>query len=74
MRGEYRPGEMRALTPDVSRLHEAGFETRVSLEAGIDRYLAWLRALGPIEERFTDAERRLREQRVVQPVGSNGPR
>jgi dTDP-L-rhamnose 4-epimerase len=70
VQGEFRPGEMRALTPDTGRLREAGFEPRTSLEAGIERYLAWLRTLGPIAERFSTAERRLREQRVVQPVRS----
>lgn len=68
VQGEFRPGEMRALTPDLSRLRAAGFEPQVSLEAGIARYLAWLRTQGPIEERFSTAERRLRERRVVQPV------
>jgi dTDP-L-rhamnose 4-epimerase len=72
VQGEFRPGEMRALTPDIRRLREAGFEPCVSLDAGIERYLAWLRTLGPIAERFSTAERRLREQRVVQPVRS-GP-
>lgn len=70
VQGEFRPGEMRALTPDIRRLREAGFEPRISLEAGIERYLAWLGTLGPIAERFSTAERRLRERRVVQPVRS----
>lgn len=74
VQGEFRPGEMRALTPDIRRLREAGFEPQVSLQSGIERYLAWLRRLGPIEERFSLAERRLREQRVVQPVRSRAPR
>jgi dTDP-L-rhamnose 4-epimerase len=63
--GSFRPGEMRALTPDISLAQAAGFGPRVSLEAGIARYLDWLQAAGPITELFTAAERRLREQRVV---------
>jgi dTDP-L-rhamnose 4-epimerase len=68
--GRFRPGEMRALTPDVSLIASAGFEARVSLEDGVARYLSWLRAHGPIEELFSSAERRLREAGMVHQVRS----
>jgi dTDP-L-rhamnose 4-epimerase len=63
--GEFRPGEMRALITDASRLATLGFAPRVALDEGIDRYLAWVRAQGPIAEYFTHAERMLRRRRVV---------
>lgn len=68
--GEYRPGEMRALISDTSRIRELGFEAEVSLEDGIDRYLAWIETQGSIGEYFSEAERMLRARRVVKQVRS----
>ena len=63
--GEFRPGEMRALISDASRLAALGFSPRVGLEEGIDRYLDWVRAQGPIAEYFGAAEKALRRRKVV---------
>jgi dTDP-L-rhamnose 4-epimerase len=63
--GEFRPGEMRALITDASRLEALGFTPRTSLGEGIDRYLDWVRAQGSIGEYFAAAERMLRRRRVV---------
>lgn len=63
--GEYRPGEMRALISDTSRIGKLGFKARASLDEGIDRYLAWIGEQGDVGEYFTEAERRLRERKVV---------
>ena len=63
--GEYRPGEMRALISDTSRIGELGFEAQVGLEEGIDRYLEWIATQGDVEEYFSEAERRLRERQIV---------
>jgi dTDP-L-rhamnose 4-epimerase len=63
--GEFRPGEMRALISDASRIGALGFAPRVKLGEGIDRYLDWVRAQGPIDEYFGAAERLLRRRRVV---------
>lgn len=67
-RGRFRPGEMRALIPDVSLARDAGFEAEVPLKDGLARHLEWLGAQGPIIERFGAAERRLVEQRIVHEV------
>jgi dTDP-L-rhamnose 4-epimerase len=64
--GEFRPGEMRALISDTTRIAELGFRAEVDLSTGIDRYLAWIRSQGSIKEYFAAAERRLRRRRVVQ--------
>lgn len=63
--GEFRPGEMRALISDISRIAALGFVPRVSLEAGIDRYLAWIATQGTIAEYFGAAARRLRARQIV---------
>lgn len=63
--GEYRPGEMRALISGTSRIGGIGFEARVSLEQGIDRYIEWIAQQGDVKEYFSEAERRLRERQIV---------
>jgi dTDP-L-rhamnose 4-epimerase len=63
--GEFRPGEMRALISDASRLAALGFAPRTNLSEGIDRYLDWVSAQGTIGEYFAQAERILRRRRVV---------
>ena len=63
--GEFRPGEMRALISDISRIGALGFQPRVALEAGIDRYLSWIGEQGDVGEYFSAAERRLRQRQVV---------
>jgi dTDP-L-rhamnose 4-epimerase len=63
--GEYRPGEMRALISDVSRLGALGFQPQTDLQTGIDRYLDWIRAQGSVKDYFAAAERALRRKRIV---------
>jgi dTDP-L-rhamnose 4-epimerase len=63
--GEFRPGEMRALISDISRIGELGFRPRTTLSDGIDRYLAWVAGQGDIGEYFSRAEKRLRRRQVV---------
>jgi dTDP-L-rhamnose 4-epimerase len=63
--GEFRPGEMRALISDTTRLSALGFRPEVELSAGIERYLDWVREQGEITDYFTAAERVLRRRRVV---------
>ncbi len=63
--GAYRPGEMRALISDISRLGELGFRPATDVNAGIDRYLDWIRGQGTVKDYFAAAERVLRRRRVV---------
>ncbi|MDP8973689.1 MAG: NAD-dependent epimerase/dehydratase family protein [Actinomycetota bacterium] len=67
-RGEFRPGEMRHLTSDISRAHSAGYEPTVDLANGIERYLEWIRAQDDVRDYFAAAERVLREKQVVHRV------
>lgn len=63
--GEFRPGEMRALISDIGQIGELGYAPTVDLEAGIDRYLAWIREQGSVRDYFSAAERRLKARQVV---------
>ncbi len=63
--GEFRPGEMRALISDISRIGALGFRPQVPLEEGIDRYLSWIGEQGDVGEYFSAAERRLRQRQIV---------
>ena len=69
-RGEFRPGEMRHLTSDISRIRAAGYSPQVNLAAGIARYLAWIRAQGDVRDYFAAAEAILRAKRIVHEVGA----
>lgn len=68
--GAYRPGEMRALTPDISVALAGGFRPTVALEGGLLSYVRWLKAQAPVSERFGESLDRLRRQRVVHSVAS----
>ncbi|HVL23226.1 MAG TPA: NAD-dependent epimerase/dehydratase family protein [Thermomicrobiales bacterium] len=65
IRGEFRPGEMRALISDIARIGELGFAPAVDLATGIDRYLAWIAEQGSVRDYFAAAERRLKARQVV---------
>ncbi|MDQ6637986.1 MAG: NAD-dependent epimerase/dehydratase family protein [Candidatus Dormibacteraeota bacterium] len=59
--GEFRVGEIRALTPDTSRAEAANHFPRVGLREGLRAYLDWIRAQDPIAECFSSAAARLRD-------------
>ncbi len=65
LRGEFRPGEMRHLTSDISRAAAAGWTPTVGLEEGIARYVAWISGQGDVAEYFAEAERGLRRAGIV---------
>lgn len=65
IRGEFRPGEMRYLTSDITRITTAGFTPQVQLAAGIERYLEWIRSQGSIHDYFAAAEPILRAKHIV---------
>ncbi len=67
-RGEFRPGEIRYLTSDISRAARAGYQPLTTLETGVRNYLDWIGSQGDIRDYFASAERLLREKRVVQTV------
>lgn len=67
-RGEFRPGEMRHLTSDTTRIAAAGYQPQVDLAAGIGRYLDWVRAQSDVRDYFSEAENILRDRGIVQRV------
>ncbi len=66
--GEFRPGEMRHLTSDTTRIRAAGYEPRVDLAEGITRYLDWIRAQSDVRDYFGEAAAILRDKGIVHKV------
>ncbi|HEY2713148.1 MAG TPA: NAD-dependent epimerase/dehydratase family protein [Chthoniobacterales bacterium] len=64
-KGEFRPGEMRHLTSDITRIRAAGYEPQVDLVSGIERYLNWIRQQENVRDYFTAAAEILRYTGIV---------
>ena len=67
---EFRQGEIRHLISDTTLIRKAGHTPAVSLEAGIERYLEWIRQQGSVKEYFAAAEAILRKKGIVYKVDS----
>jgi dTDP-L-rhamnose 4-epimerase len=67
-RGEFRPGEIRSLISDITRIRSIGYEPQTTIEEGIARYISWIRTQGPVEDYFSKAEQTLRAKGIVQSV------
>jgi dTDP-L-rhamnose 4-epimerase len=67
-RGEFRPGEIRSLISDISRIRTIGYEPQVTIEQGIERYLAWIATQGEVADYFSAAEAGLKAKGIVQSV------
>jgi dTDP-L-rhamnose 4-epimerase len=65
LRGEFRPGDFRHLVTDAGKLRALGWEPQTPLRQGLLRYAAWIQSFATIEEYFSEAERLLKETRVV---------
>lgn len=72
-RGEFRPGEIRHLTADITRAGAMGYAPETDLATGIRRYLDWIAAQGRVQDYFAAAEPILRAKRIVQPVAAHCP-
>ena len=64
-RGEFRPGEMRHLTSDTTKIRSAGYKLQVELEEGIQRYIDWIRSQSDIRDYFSEAADLLRKKGIV---------
>ena len=73
-RGEFRPGEMRHLTSDISRAAKAGYAPQVDLAEGIGRYLEWIKTQGDVRDYFAEAEEVLRQKQIVHRVAAERSR
>ena len=67
-RGEFRPGEIRSLISDISRIETIGYAPQTTIEQGIARYVAWIMTQGTVEDYFGAAEAGLRAKGIVQSV------
>ena len=65
---EFRPGEMRHLTSDTTRISSVGYEPQVDLATGIGRYLDWIRTQTDVREYFAEAENLLRAKGIVHKI------
>jgi dTDP-L-rhamnose 4-epimerase len=68
MNGEFRPGEMRHLTSDTTRIRAAGYTPQVDLATGIRRYLDWIRQQSNVRDYFSEAANILRSKGIVHRV------
>jgi len=67
-RGEFRPGEIRSLISDISRIRTIGYTPQTSIEQGIARYVDWIKTQGTVEDYFSKAQAGLRAKGIVQSV------
>jgi dTDP-L-rhamnose 4-epimerase len=67
-RGEFRPGEIRSLISDISRIRTVGYEPQVTIEQGISKYLEWIGTQGEVADYFSAAEAGLKAKGIVQSV------
>jgi len=68
--GEFRPGEMRHLISDTTRIRAAGYEPQVSLATGIRRYIEWIGQQMDVRDYFAAAETLLRTKGIVHRVAA----
>jgi dTDP-L-rhamnose 4-epimerase len=66
--GEFRPGEMRHLTSDTTRVRATGYKPHVELAEGIRRYIDWIKAQSDVRDYFSEAVRILRGKGIVHRV------
>ena len=63
--GEFRPGEVRHMVADISRIKKLGFKPEYDFDRGIEEYVKWIKKRGGIREYFSAAERILRKSRTI---------
>jgi dTDP-L-rhamnose 4-epimerase len=66
--GEFRPGEMRHLTSDITLARSAGYRPTVDLIDGIARYINWIRTQSDIRDYFSEASEILKNKGIVHRV------
>jgi dTDP-L-rhamnose 4-epimerase len=66
--GEFRPGEMRHLISDTTRIRAAGYAPQVELADGIRRYIEWIEQQMDVRDYFAQAEQLLRAKGIVHRV------
>ena len=64
-RGEFRPGEMRHLTSETTRIRSIGYQPQVELADGIQRYIDWIKGQADVRDYFSEAEQILKRKGIV---------
>jgi len=67
---QFRPGEVRHLFSDSAKLKTLGWKPKTNVEEGINKYVRWIRTQGEIRDYFTEAKKRMDEQRIVVQSGN----
>lgn len=65
LNGEFRPGEVRHLFLDNTKLVKLGWKPEVKLKDGVKKYVEWIKTQGSIGEYWTKAYEIMRKNRVV---------
>ena len=68
MRGQSRPGEVRHLFSDSSRLRATGWSPTTTLADGVRAYVDWISTQGSIKDYFSAAEKVMKEMHAVRHV------
>lgn len=63
--GHYRPGEARHVVADIRKLSALGWEPRVALEEGLQRYIEWIARQGSVSDTFGSVLPELQRSGVV---------
>lgn len=63
--GKFRQGDVRHLVLDPSKLRKLGFFAQTSLSEGLSHFAQWIESQGKVEEYFSKAYERLKENRIV---------
>ena len=63
--GKFRPGEVRHIVADISKIKGIGFKPKYSFEDGIKEYVEWIKLQGDIKEYFSKAQLGLGFEQVV---------
>jgi dTDP-L-rhamnose 4-epimerase len=66
--GEFRPADFRHLVTDASALEAVGFRARTPVEAGVERYVDWIRDQGDVRAYFAEAYESMQAAGIVRGV------
>jgi len=66
--GEYRPADSRHLIADNAKIRALGWNPTVTVEQGISQYAEWIRSRPHPAEYFSNAEKVLKQMRIVRRV------
>ncbi len=70
---EFRPGDVRHLVHDTSKLRGLGFEPQTNLTEGLSRFIEWFSTLGDLEDVYEEFEGTLkRSGALVAPASPAG--